>query len=435
MFYGIINEEVDPLVFVNEAYFGKTPILLEIEKAIHELRKPENLNKYKDLNASKPVQRINRLFEQQFGMDIFTLKVVPEDIINTYTVPVARRYDVALGIDFRKMVVATQATGYRFCPNNNLCIECYVYLGLLKMLNLTDAEVLAIMLHELGHNFSAAVNDSIRLDNQQLATSVYKYWFVIVIMCVFQGKFKEASSVLKYKKNTNKKVSKQANSEKNIYNPLRGLIKGSKGSITDFKSFVKEVFNRKYKAPKRLKQWNQYIKTQKAANDKKEMRSSIGRQDEVIADKFCGIYGYGHEQGSSLMKMSAEKTKAEKYLDRTQKGRDINRKINNTYRNVNDYDEHPYDIQRINEEIKVLEYELKRGCDPKYEAMIKDQIQQLKDLTKTAITVTKDFDKDQKAQAMFNAYINNKEPDAVDQEIEDSINDALEAIVDRSEEN
>jgi hypothetical protein len=100
---------------------------------------------------------------------------------------------------------------------------------------------------------------------------------------------------------------------------------------------------------------------------------------------------------------------------------------------LNKYDEHPHHIQRINTEISVLKYELNKGCDPKYEAMIKDQIAQLEQLKITATTVVKDFTQNQKARALYNAYINQQEPDAVDAEIEDRINDALDALLAKGE--
>ena len=51
---------------INEAYVGKTETLLEIEDAVNKIR--SNCKKFTDMNKSKEVQRLNRLFEKQFGM-------------------------------------------------------------------------------------------------------------------------------------------------------------------------------------------------------------------------------------------------------------------------------------------------------------------------------------------------------------------------------
>ena len=68
---------------VNEAYVGKTPTLEEIEKKIGELR--ENIKFSDNLNRSDKITEINRLFEKQFGMDIFALKVLQTKYIDAYT--------------------------------------------------------------------------------------------------------------------------------------------------------------------------------------------------------------------------------------------------------------------------------------------------------------------------------------------------------------
>lgn len=76
----IINEAVQ---FVNEAYIGKTDNLLKIEEKINELR--GNLSRYKDFDRNKVTQEINRLFEDQFGMDVFALHMINQNIMNAYT--------------------------------------------------------------------------------------------------------------------------------------------------------------------------------------------------------------------------------------------------------------------------------------------------------------------------------------------------------------
>ena len=148
-----------------------------------------------------------------------------------------------------------------------------------------------------------------------------------------------------------------------------------------------------------------------------------------IADKFAGVYGYGPEQGSALMKMESYRSKAAKFVDKLPGGKERNKKYDQLWTDYTNYDEHPHYIQRINEEIKVLEFELKKGCDPKYAEIIKSQIAQLKQLIKDASTVMKEFNEDEKAKALYNAYINNKEPLAVDEELEDEINNALDAVL------
>ena len=118
---------------VNEAYFGKNETFLEMEKQIGIIRE-KALSKFTDINRSPEVLKLNRLFEKQFGMDVFALHVEKSEIINAYTIPVALNFDIALNTNLSKMVVADKQNGYRFKEGNDLCIICNVYLGLLKFL-------------------------------------------------------------------------------------------------------------------------------------------------------------------------------------------------------------------------------------------------------------------------------------------------------------
>jgi hypothetical protein len=127
--------------------------------------------------------------------------------------------------------------------------------------------------------------------------------------------------------------------------------------------------------------------------------------------------------------MNNQSSKAAQFVNKLPGGKAKNKRYDALLMKAYDIDEHPHVIQRIHSEINVLKYELKKGCDPKYEAMIKEQIAQLEKLINDATTIMKRFNQDQKAQALYNAYINQQEPDAVDAEIEDRINDALDALL------
>ena len=422
----ILDEHVR---FITEAYFGKLPFLLEVEKAVHELRKPENLNRFKDLNASAPVQRINRLMEQGFGMEVFSFQIEHNDVINAYTSPVAIRYDIALNANIDQMVYVTQSEGYRFKPNNNICIICTMYMGLLNS-NLTDAEIVAVMLHEIGHNFADAIYKDIRLDNKEFAKSIYQTYITMAIMQAFTLHFGNAINIInQWSKKNNNSANLAKKYKKLKYNPIRGIGKAIGSKVHDFKDFCREVVDRYFGYNKLKRIVDQY----EIYGVDRDVKKSLDRQNELIADKFAGIYGYGPEQGSGLLKMEEVRSKASKFVDKLPGGKDRNNRYNQVVMSLDKYDEHPHIIQRINAEINVLKYELNKGCDPKYEAMIKDQIAQLEQLKITATTIIKDFTQNQKARALYNAYINQQEPDAVDVEIEDRINDALDALLVRGE--
>ena len=61
-----------------EAYFGKSENLAQIEQLIGEFR--SKYSYFQDYKQTNEIYQINRLFEKQFGMDIFSLHVVPSKI-------------------------------------------------------------------------------------------------------------------------------------------------------------------------------------------------------------------------------------------------------------------------------------------------------------------------------------------------------------------
>ena len=400
---------------LHEAYIGKTPILLEIEDQVNKIR--AICNKFKDIDKHAEVQKLNRLFEKQFGMDVFALHVVHENVINAYTIPVNTRFDIALKENISKKVTGSKDTGYRFKEGNNLAIVCTVYLGLLNCPDLTDEEIVAIILHELGHNFADAIYDKIKVANKSWAKSYYNYLIFYTIITFGLG-YKAIAD------NKNKNVAKKE--KKARYNPLRGIWKGINGTFSNLSSFVNECLARLLGGSDFVLYKSSLSSKQKDEIKEKTMKS-IGRQNEVIADKFAGVYGYGPAQGSALLKMEKHESNAAKFVQKIPViGAMQNDSFEIAYLDITDFDVHPQVIQRIHEEIKLLNNELKSSnLDPKLEKVLKEQIKELQDMIEDAINVAENASKVEKARANYYALINNTAPDAVTEELEDAIEKAL----------
>lgn len=408
-------------MLITEAYFGKTDTLLEIEKQIGIIR--ANVKKYTDINRSEEVLKLNRLFEKQFGMEIFSLHIEQNNTINAYTVPVATNFDIAFNEILAKKVKATQKDGYYFESGNNLCIICNIYLGLLNCKEITDAEILAVILHELGHNFADAIYKDIEVANKERARLMVQLMTFDVIFTLGLGLI---PTLIAYNKNTNKYKKKQES--KTRKRAIHGFLQGVKASCSDFTSYVSEVFNRLGFSPKRFNRMKDVAKKNKV--DEKA-RKSIGRQNEVIADKFAAIYGYGPEQASVLLKMEKQVSKAEKFIDKIPGiGKSVNQAYNDAFRDIYLFDCHPQVIQRLNEELKTLKQELeKSNLDPKLVAAMKKQVKQLEKLRDEVTNTMKNMPEDEKTRAEFYAEINKLDPDAVDKELEDRITRAFDGLL------
>lgn len=414
-------------VLVTEAYFGKTETLLEIEKQIGIIRE-KALDKYSDINRSPEVLKLNRLFEKQFGMDVFSLHIEKNNTINAYTIPVATRFDIAFNEVLAKKVVASQSEGFRFKPGNNLCIICNIYLGLIGNKDFTDAEILAVILHELGHNFADAIYKDIEVANKEMARIRYNYFILMAIYNAIMTLGLGIPSAIKaYRDNLNK-VQKKKES-KTRQRKISGFISGIKATCTDFVDFVDEVW---YRISGQYRSVELYKKDADKQKVPSKVKKSPNRYNEVIADKFAGIYGYGPEQASALLKMHKVPSKAEKFITGISfiDGDKINKEYKEIMKDIYKYDEHPHVIQRINEEIKTLQYELEKSdLDPKLVEAMKEQIKELEKIRDQAIKVIKTAREDERMEAEFYKYVNDKDPNAIDDKIEEEINKAFDEFL------
>jgi len=414
--YGSLLEHTN-LISLSEAYIGKTDTLLEMEDAIGKIRETA-LRKFTDINKSPEVLAFNRLMEKQFGMDCYALYIDQSNVINAYTKVVGARFDIALKDNISDWVEGDRVGGYRWKDGNRLCIMACIYMGLLGNPNFTNEEILAVLLHELGHNFADAIYDDIKIANQKMMEEVKIY---LIIESIISFGLLLPASIATYIENLNKTERRKGKTKhKNIF---RGISEGLKGMRTNFDMFWNSVFAR----IKGGSAYERYKMILDARGYKQAARKSLGRQNEVIADKFAGIYGYGPAQVSALFKMDKIESKAEQFVKKIPLiGESNNDSFNAAIVDLTDYDVHPHNIQRANEEIALLKKELERtDIDPKLKKMMTEQINQIQNILKEETKVIQDGSKSAKAREAYYAYINGECPMAVDEEIEDKIEEAL----------
>ena len=417
----IINERY---LILSEAYIGKTETLLEIEKQIGVIR--ANIKRYTDINRSKEVQQLNRLFEKQFGMDIFSLHVEQNNMINAYTIPVACNFDIAFTDTISKMVAGDRTNGYYFKKNNGLCIICNIYWGLLMCKDITDAEILAIILHELGHNFADAISKTIKVANEELSRIrvICLIYSAIFQLLLLGSPFGFVGSYINYKNNTNEVKKKQESKTK--IRKIKGILLGIGADISDISTFVNQIINRLF--GRFSIKLNKLLIT---TNDKENIKKSPSRQNEVIADRFAGVYGYGPEQASALMKMHKQVSKAEQFIDNLGGfGKIINMKYDDLLRDIYKYDCHPHEIQRLNEELRLLKEELaKSDLDPKLVKVMKQQVKELEDLRDEVTRIDKNMPDNERERALFYQQVAELDPNAVNDEIAKKIAEDFDKII------
>lgn len=163
---------MDELI-LNEMYFGTIPQLLMVEELFEKLKRSyskknciENVRLYRELIKDPILTKIGKLLSDTFGFKEVAITLSRDDTINAYTISFAadsknRGYDVSSNPhEFSEIKNAVTITnrGFKFNTKHfpvNLLV-CFT-LGALFDKKMTIRELMAIMMHEIGHNFSKVV--------------------------------------------------------------------------------------------------------------------------------------------------------------------------------------------------------------------------------------------------------------------------------------
>ena len=186
-----------PMYALNEAYFGKSDKCLEMEKCINQMRR--NITTYntatirktagedmgsngdnfeaaffntfggsttiganKSLYQTKAYKRFCQLVEEQFGFYSVSFIFIPTEQPNAFSMLTTSTPDSVIN---PKKYLHVSKQGFRYDKKAKYCVLIAVSEGLFADTAFTDAEVLAILLHEVGHNFDASIYPMMGLFN------------------------------------------------------------------------------------------------------------------------------------------------------------------------------------------------------------------------------------------------------------------------------
>ena len=396
---------------IHEVYFGKTKELLQIESLIGEVRdkygvksidkKDGALKNYvykgkrKYSNSSPEMLKINRLFEKAFGFESFFLMIIHMGIANAFTAPVSGCLDSPEDTH----TIEASMKGFKKTGKDKTFV-C-IFDGLFFNPDLTNAEVLGIILHEIGHNFQTAISPVCRgfsyIDRiMRIITIPITIGSVITSdELSTKGKIGNLASLglavpalfdnLRGKIIDNYKKVLQNDKETiiaiNDTNLVTSAISGPIGVIKDIKSIA-------FKLAHGILSPVMFFKVI-AMNIGNIALSGMDERGEIIADRFATAYGYGAECQSAMYKARKQGfgMPSQKVI------REI--PILNVYYDLislpyniigNIIDCHPNQIYRSKDSLDFMEKELKKeDIDPKLRAEMQQQINKLrgniKDLT------------------------------------------------------
>ena len=284
-------------IVLNEAYFGKTKGVLKIEKALGALRR-KYMGQYfsKDINLDPGIDDVCRAIEDAFGFGLVQFEVCIEAGINAFTMPIGTSVD-ARG---SKYMEVDTANGYRYNKQANFAALLYITSGLFLNEAFTDAEITAIMLHEIGHNFTTSAIDY--NGNLNVLNNVLVGLYTFGVYTVASTNVVKRASI-----NLNNYMAKTFRRLAEVYNSFKSVIGTWSYIIAEYLKFGEFVngITMPFSTMVTTIASNVWSITMRYALF--PTRFLTGYDDERFADSFATMYGYGPEMQTALEKLHDRK--------------------------------------------------------------------------------------------------------------------------------
>lgn len=369
----------DAYTTLNEAYFGKTKDVLEIEKIIHDWRAPYlsdispaiNINTYSlQIDGDPNHDKLNKAICNAFGFYDCITNVKCNVTPNLATNPTSLCIDLS-SKKLRKSLKAS-SKGFRYSEKDEIIFSMMIPTGILIDSQFSDAEITAGILHEIGHNFSPAISRNIYDIGRLPILSWYSILVATVCESVLQGADPDTigqivTQVISLAINSTNTMHKYSIEIGKIMKemlkdcPALGIIFGmgkiSMDAITDILSNISML-----KSIMRLPTLYLTLPFKMVFSAIGMIAKPMGYEDERFSDTFAASYGYGYELNSFLDKLNNYDTSLVKYTMTQIPFVDALYTVYTLPYQVviSSLDEHPTRAARAYNTIKYLEDEIKR---------------------------------------------------------------------------
>lgn len=278
---------IDGDIIVNEVYFGKNKYLIQAEKVLGEFRE-----KYRDdqrrANSSPDILEFNRLIEKAFKFECFCLNIEYSGLFNACTIPFSTCIDAP---SYKGMKANEIGFNYDYTKGSSVIV--WINSGLLFSKEFTDAEIMAIILHEIGHNFQTAMSPMARgYSYIQRAIGII-YMPIILLRNPAQG-LAMTTVTRRWYTDILEKWREEDNDFFNFLNTFKWIWSKVIGIIGLPLHFL-GMIARMLKGPT--------IPIPGVQNIADMLVGIPGFKGETIADNFPTMYGYGPDLASSMNKM------------------------------------------------------------------------------------------------------------------------------------
>jgi hypothetical protein len=343
--------ELEP---IDEAYFGKTPEILDIEKTISAIRKKYTIkDPLKKVLEDKLIDDLTKKICKAFGFTGVHFGFDEAFYYNCYTIPIRQS---TYGDLTEKYVVTKD--GIKYKPEAD-CVTMIVCTNTLFFSDkITDGELMAVFLHEIGHNFTEAVVPI------ELCFDIFKKALETHIISFMSIVTKKAKTLPK----------------------LQDILQSINNTISTVPKFLSKFMPDDSFARRFLLN---------LATDSNKRRYI----DEKFADQFATMYGYGKELSSILSKIE--------YRGGIDETSPVGKLLGLSYGLIDTsmdvmFGNYPLLAARMKSSIQVLEHEIdtNKSLTPEVKADLNKQIRDIKLLANQYYKINKDS----KYMAAKNAY-------------------------------
>lgn len=395
--------EIIQLEPITEAYFKESNEMKELVKTLKSILNITHKytpldSKFKKFTKLKEVTKFNRQMENMFGFHTFSLEIYESSTINAFTYPVSFKYDNVTSNGKRNVVMTK--TGYKFVKGSNYNAIVFITSKFLSDNRFNERDIMGVILHEVGHNFSFAINNGAtafgvmaKIDNLLYLINNYIYVWALDYDQVYDNSKAiyndpDESALIKLAEHIKKKDNLFINISTSIFRPLCYIV--------DFFATLGIAMYYLF--------GGLFIDIiigflDRNVNPIGILYQFFGYNDEKISDNFATMYGFGKEVAKfeeSIYSISKEELKKQGFLMKL-----MNIIVLPLQLLMIAGDPHPRAITRIIDQINILEMELdKQELDPKMKEQIKSDIREIKkQLDKYYESVEKN---DSKASVLYN---------------------------------
>lgn len=369
------------MAILNEVYVGRLPEIDQMVTDIHNIR--EEYKAKGNISVLKTTKVFEKHVEEMWGFKAVSIDIEISSYPNASTWCAGSCIDCDL-----KNVIEFTNKGYRFSSGSNVSCTTNITTGLLADESISDEEMLAILLHEIGHSFverSKKINETMEKSRKALLSYLVKKlledFFTLHPFKTLEDikyLFTLSSSFNKYIDITLTRFMKNVPLLRHINMSFKQLKNMILEQISDWLSMQSrnnpDIYNNKtYKKLDKLKKKNE----EKVKNNKLDDGIVFRRSLERLADDFAAMYGMSTYLSTGLLKMGRPYAYGS---ISNQNPTDIQKKIDDTVMEaVMAIADHPSNCDRLLAMIEGLEKDYKSlKLDPKIKSELKKDIDGLK---------------------------------------------------------